>query len=122
VKIREIRVTPLLSPRLRGEFIRLGAPFKMNVSSAPALWLNARVKTVGIIPARYSSTRFPGKPLALISGKPLVQHVVECCAKARSLAEIIVATDDARIAAAAKAFCRVEMTRPDHCSGTDRIA
>jgi 3-deoxy-manno-octulosonate cytidylyltransferase (CMP-KDO synthetase) len=76
----------------------------------------------GIIPARYASTRFPGKPLALIAGKPLIQHVVEQCRKARSLSEVIVATDDLRIADAAKKFCRVEMTRADHPSGSDRIA
>ena len=77
---------------------------------------------VGIIPARYASTRFPGKPLALIAGKPLIQRVVEQCRKARSLSEVIVATDDARIANAAKQFCRVELTRADHPSGSDRIA
>ena len=81
-----------------------------------------RVKIVGIIPARYASTRFPGKPLALIAGKPLIQHVVEQCKKAKSLCEVIVATDDARIADVAKKFCRVEMTRANHPSGTDRIA
>ena len=59
------------------------------------------MKILGLIPARYASTRFPGKPLALIAGKPLLQHVVERCRKARSLSEIIVATDDARIADAA---------------------
>ena len=80
------------------------------------------MKIVGIIPARYASTRFPGKPLALIAGKPLIQHVVEQCQKAKSLSEVIVATDDARIADVAKNFCRVEMTRADHPSGTDRIA
>jgi 3-deoxy-manno-octulosonate cytidylyltransferase (CMP-KDO synthetase) len=80
------------------------------------------VKIVGIVPARYASTRFPGKPLALIAGKPLIQHVVEQCQKAKSLSEVIVATDDARIAAVAKKICRVEMTRPEHPSGTDRIA
>jgi len=56
------------------------------------------VKTVGIIPARYASTRFPGKPLALIAGRPLIQHVVTQCQRAQSLAEVIVATDDDRIA------------------------
>ena len=56
------------------------------------------VKILGIIPARYASTRFPGKPLALIAGKPLIQHVVERCRQAKSLSEVIVATDDARIA------------------------
>jgi 3-deoxy-manno-octulosonate cytidylyltransferase (CMP-KDO synthetase) len=80
------------------------------------------VKIVGIIPARYASTRFPGKPLALIAGKPLIQHVAEQCRKAKSLSEVIVATDDQRIAEVAKKFCRVEMTREDHPSGSDRIA
>jgi 3-deoxy-manno-octulosonate cytidylyltransferase (CMP-KDO synthetase) len=80
------------------------------------------VNIVGIIPARYASTRFPGKPLALIAGKPLIQRVVEQCKKAKSLSEIIVATDDERIYNAAKAFCRVEMTSANHPSGSDRIA
>jgi len=80
------------------------------------------MRILGIIPARYASTRFPGKPLALIAGKPLVQRVVERCRAAASLAEVIVATDDARIAEVAGRFCRVEMTSPDHPSGSDRIA
>lgn len=80
------------------------------------------MRILGIIPARYASTRFPGKPLHLIAGKPLVQHVVERCQQASALAEIIVATDDARIADVAKKFCRVEMTSDQHPSGTDRIA
>jgi 3-deoxy-manno-octulosonate cytidylyltransferase (CMP-KDO synthetase) len=80
------------------------------------------VKIVGIVPARYASTRFPGKPLAPIAGKPLLQHVVEQCKKAKSLNEVIVATDDARIAEVVKKFCRVELTHPEHPSGTDRIA
>jgi 3-deoxy-manno-octulosonate cytidylyltransferase (CMP-KDO synthetase) len=79
------------------------------------------VKIVGIVPARYASTRFPGKSLAPIAGKPLIQHVIERCQKAKSLSEVIVATDDPRIADVAKKFCRVEMTRPEHPSGTDRI-
>ena len=77
---------------------------------------------LGIIPARYGSTRFPGKPLFLIAGKPLIQHVVERCQKAKSLSEVIVATDDTRIWEVAQNFCRVEMTSPDHPSGSDRIA
>src|ERR1043166_7680393 len=77
---------------------------------------------IGAIPARYASTRFPGKPLALINGKPLIQHVVEGCQKAAALREIIVATDDTRIWEAVQDFCRVEMTSPEHPSGTDRIA
>lgn len=80
------------------------------------------MKILGIIPARYAATRFPGKPLVLIQGRPLIQHVVERCQKAKSLSEVIVATDDARIAEVAQKFCRVEMTRSDHPSGSDRIA
>ena len=80
------------------------------------------MNTLGLIPARYGSTRFPGKPLALIAGKPLIQHVVERCRLARSLGDVVVATDDERIRAVAARFCRVEMTSPDHPSGTDRIA
>jgi len=80
------------------------------------------MRILGIIPARYASTRFPGKPLQLIAGKPLVQHVVERCKLAKALSEVVVATDDHRIAEVAGGFCRVEMTSPDHPSGTDRIA
>ena len=80
------------------------------------------MKLFGIIPARYASTRFPAKPLALIAGRPLLQRVVEQCRQAKSLSEVIVATDDERIAAVARKFCRVEMTRADHPSGSDRIA
>jgi len=80
------------------------------------------MRIVGIIPARYASTRFPGKPLALIAGKPLLQRVVERCQLARSLAEIVVATDDLRISEFAQRFCRVEMTSAHHPSGSDRIA
>jgi len=80
------------------------------------------MKIFGIIPARYGSSRFPGKPLALIAGKPLIQHVVERCQKCKALDEIIVATDDTRIWEVAQGFCRAEMTRPDHPSGTDRVA
>lgn len=80
------------------------------------------MKILGVIPARYGSTRFPGKPLHLIAGKPLLQHVVERCRLARSLSDVIVATDDERIRTVAAGFARVEMTSPAHPSGTDRIA
>jgi 3-deoxy-manno-octulosonate cytidylyltransferase (CMP-KDO synthetase) len=80
------------------------------------------MKILGIIPARFASTRFPGKPLHSIGGRPLIQHVVERCRLAQSLADVVVATDDERIRAVASKFCRVEMTSPDHPSGTDRIA
>ncbi len=79
-------------------------------------------RTVGLIPARFASTRFPGKPLHLIAGRPLLQHVVERCRAAKCLHDVIVATDDLRIAEMATRFVRVEMTRADHPSGTDRIA
>ena len=80
------------------------------------------MRILGIIPARYASTRFPGKPLHLIAGRPLLQHVIERCKLAKALSEIIVATDDQRIAEVSKRFCRVEMTSDRHPSGTDRIA
>jgi len=80
------------------------------------------MKIVGLIPARYASTRFPAKALALIAGKPLVLHVVDRCRMARSLAEVIVATDDERIAAVVRPHCRVEMTGSHHLTGSDRIA
>ena len=79
-------------------------------------------RLLGIIPARYASSRFPGKPLALIAGKPLLQHVIERCRMAKSLSDVIVATDDPRIQEMAQKLCRVEMTSPSHPSGSDRIA
>jgi 3-deoxy-manno-octulosonate cytidylyltransferase (CMP-KDO synthetase) len=82
----------------------------------------ALMKILGVIPARHASTRFPGKPLALIAGRPLLQHVVERCRQATSLGEVVVATDDERIARAARSWCRVELTSSEHPSGTDRIA
>jgi 3-deoxy-manno-octulosonate cytidylyltransferase (CMP-KDO synthetase) len=80
------------------------------------------VKIAGIIPARFASTRFPGKPLFHIGGKPLIQHVVEQCRRATRLSEVIIATDDERIRVVAAQFCRVEMTATHHPSGSDRIA
>ncbi len=80
-------------------------------------------KTVGIIPARWGSTRFPGKPLHVIAGKPLLQHVWERCGRAESLDALIVATDDMRIAEAAFAWgAEVALTSSKHQSGTDRAA
>lgn len=78
---------------------------------------------MGVIPARWGSTRFPGKPLHLIGGKPLVRHVWERCRQCAELDRVLVATDDERIAEAVSAFGgEVAMTRGDHPSGTDRIA
>lgn len=79
--------------------------------------------TIGIIPARWASSRFPGKPLHLIAGKPLIQHVWERCQECTKLDDIIIATDDSRILETAEAFgAKVVMTSTDHPTGTDRIA
>jgi 3-deoxy-manno-octulosonate cytidylyltransferase (CMP-KDO synthetase) len=76
-----------------------------------------------VIPARFGSTRFPGKILAADTGKPLVQHVVEQVRRCLRVTQIIVATDDRRIAEALRPFeTRCVMTLPSHLSGTDRIA
>jgi 3-deoxy-manno-octulosonate cytidylyltransferase (CMP-KDO synthetase) len=81
------------------------------------------MKITAIIPARYASTRFEGKALADILGKPMVQHVYERTAKASLVSEVIVATDDERIVAAVKAFGgHAEMTDRGHETGTDRLA
>jgi len=80
-------------------------------------------KTVGIIPARWGSTRFPGKLLHPIAGQPLLQHVWERCQQAQSLDALIIATDDIRIAEAAFDWgAEVALTSSQHASGTDRIA
>jgi 3-deoxy-manno-octulosonate cytidylyltransferase (CMP-KDO synthetase) len=80
-------------------------------------------RTVGIIPARWGSTRFPGKPLYSIAGKPLLQHVWEQCGRAKLLDSVIIATDDMRIAEAAFTWgAEVSLTSVRHSSGTDRIA
>ena len=82
-----------------------------------------KTHVIGMIPARWASTRFPGKPLHIIAGKPLVQHVWERCQKCSNLDSIIVATDDERISAVAQEFgAEVVMTSPDHPTGTDRLA
>lgn len=81
------------------------------------------MKTVGIIPSRYGSSRFPGKPLAVLAGKPLVAWVVDAVKKAKSLDDVIVATDDLRIKDAVEAHDgRAVMTPSELPSGTDRIA
>jgi 3-deoxy-manno-octulosonate cytidylyltransferase (CMP-KDO synthetase) len=78
---------------------------------------------IGIIPARYASTRFPGKPLIDIGGKSMIQRVYEQCKQAETLSDVIVATDDERIAQHVKSFGgKVVMTKPEHQSGTDRCA
>ena len=81
------------------------------------------MKTYGIIPSRFGSSRFPGKPLAMLAGKPLVAWVVEAVKRVRGLDEVLVATDDERIVEAVERFGgRAVMTPSELPSGTDRIA
>lgn len=78
---------------------------------------------VGIVPARYEASRFPGKPLAGIAGLPMIQRVWEGACTAKTLRSVLVATDDERIAEACRGFgAEVFLTRSDHPTGTDRIA
>jgi len=81
------------------------------------------MKAVGIIPARYQSTRLPGKPLALILGKPMIWYVYQQAKKSRYLEEVIVATDDQRIVEAVESFGgKAVLTAREHRTGTDRLA
>lgn len=81
------------------------------------------MNVLAVIPARYSSTRFPGKPLASIAGKPMIERVWGRVRRASLVSKVIVATDDERIAAAVKSFGgEALMTRADHRSGTERVA
>src|SRR5439155_20675997 len=80
-------------------------------------------KAVGIIPARWNSTRFLGKPLHLIAGKPLLKHVWERCLRANRLDLVVIATDDMRIASAACGWgAEFALTSPQHCTGSKRRA
>ncbi len=80
-------------------------------------------KVIAIIPARYQSNRFPGKPLALIDGKPMIQHVVERANKVGLLSRVVVATDDQRIGDCVASFGgEYVLTRDDHVTGSDRLA
>jgi 3-deoxy-manno-octulosonate cytidylyltransferase (CMP-KDO synthetase) len=82
-----------------------------------------RPSRLAVIPARFGSSRFPGKPLALLLGKPMIQHVFLRCTEAQVFDRIVIATDDARIFDAARGFgAEAVMTSPDCASGTDRVA
>lgn len=84
---------------------------------------HGHVKVVAVIPARWASVRFPGKPLALLAGKPVIVHVCEQAKKAKHVQRIIVATDDPRIAdVVTAAGFEARLTRADHVNGTSRIA
>lgn len=95
-----------------------------SLNSLPAQTRRSEsMSVVAIIPARYASTRLPGKPLALIGDKPMIQHVYENAARARVLDRVIVATDDRRVEGAVRRFGgEVVMTSKRHRSGTDRLA
>lgn len=81
------------------------------------------LKAIGVIPARHGSTRFPGKPLAMIAGKPMIQHVYENVKKSSELDDVVVATDHEEIKQAVEAFGgKAVMTKKDHETGSDRIA
>ncbi|RME93494.1 MAG: 3-deoxy-manno-octulosonate cytidylyltransferase [Bacteroidetes bacterium] len=81
------------------------------------------MQALGIIPARYASTRFPGKPLAVLAAKPMIQWVYERAQQCADLSEVLVATDDERIVQAVEAFGgKAVWTSPDHANGTERIA
>jgi len=83
----------------------------------------APAKVLAVIPARYASSRFPGKPLAPIAGRPMIQHVVDRVRQAKTVTQIVVATDDERIRATVQEIGGAAiMTRVDHRSGTDRVA
>ena len=91
--------------------------------SIPSVWYNTPMKIYGIIPSRFGSSRFPGKPLAMLAGKPLVAWVVEAVKKAKSLDEVFVATDDERIVKAVEEYGGGAVMTPSELpSGTDRIA
>ncbi len=76
-----------------------------------------------VIPARFQSTRFPGKPLAILRGKPVIQYVFEAVQRAKCVENIVIATDDERILTAAREFgAKAMLTSPDATSGTDRVA
>ncbi|HEV2174632.1 MAG TPA: NTP transferase domain-containing protein, partial [Nitrospira sp.] len=81
------------------------------------------MNVLAVIPARYASTRFPGKPLTPIAGKPMIQRVWERAQRARLVSKVVVATDDQRIASAVKSLGGdIVLTRADHRSGTERVA
>jgi 3-deoxy-manno-octulosonate cytidylyltransferase (CMP-KDO synthetase) len=106
-------------------------PKDVEVDSPVLIWFNedrihmnrVQTKILAVIPARYGSTRFEGKPLADILGKPMIQYVYEEVRESKLIEEVIVATDDQRILEAVKAFGgKSLMTSPSHFTGTDRVA
>lgn len=101
----------------------LPPPSALPFVDGPGVARPSRPMALAVIPARYASTRFPGKPLATLQGKPMIQHVYERCRDSGAFAGMFVATDDARIAEAVKGFGgRVVMTSQSCRTGTDRVA
>jgi 3-deoxy-manno-octulosonate cytidylyltransferase (CMP-KDO synthetase) len=93
------------------------------VLPVPPLEHSAPLTSIVVIPARYESTRFPGKALALIAGRPMIEHVYQRAARARGISGVLVATDDDRIARAVERFGgNALMTSATHLTGTDRLA
>ena len=100
--------------------LRFAVPVVVSSGLAPSL---RSAPVVAIIPARYRSTRLPGKPLALIDGRPMIEHVHRQAKAARLVDAILVATDDQRVAEVVDAFGGTAvLTDPDHATGTDRLA
>ena len=99
------------------------ANFAPDYTYFRVLYSVVRTRILGVIPARFASSRFPGKPLASLAGRPMVEHVYERAKAARYLDDVVVATDDNRIEKAVRSFGgRVRMTRAHHATGTDRLA
>jgi 3-deoxy-manno-octulosonate cytidylyltransferase (CMP-KDO synthetase) len=99
----------------RGKILARVSPLSMTQNSQPSV--------IVVIPARHASTRFPGKPLASIAGRPMIQHVYERAKQSQRASRVIVATDDNRIREAVQSFGgEVIMTRSEHRTGTDRLA
>ena len=97
--------------------------FVVHPASTGSTVDNVTLQIVAVIPARFASTRFPGKALADLDGRPMIEHVYRRATRSRAVSRVIVATDDLRIAAAVCQFGgEVRLTRPDHPSGTDRLA
>ena len=92
------------------------------MSAVPQARAEHDAAVLAVIPARWGSTRFPGKPLAIIAGRPMIQHVVERVRRTPSLADVLVATDDRRILEAVQGFGGRAMLTGEHPTGTDRIA
>jgi 3-deoxy-manno-octulosonate cytidylyltransferase (CMP-KDO synthetase) len=92
-------------------------------STGSAVDKSLPLQVVAVIPARFASTRFPGKPLADIDGRPMIEHVYRRAAASPIVSQVIVATDDLRIATTVRGFGgQVRLTRADHATGTDRLA